>query len=182
MPLFFTIIINSDIENNIKMKERFNRIKSVLKQRKYFLIFLFTAILYLWAYYFIINYFLDGFSRFFTNYVKSYAYTAFGLNVIVALMLGLNMSLLIYSLKEFAADKKSSAMSGFGIFAAALANGCPGCYAGLFPLFLSIFGVSATLSVLPFNGLELQALSAGLLGMSIFLLSGNPKNVCKIKK
>ena len=83
--------------------------------------------------------------------------------MIVALLLGINISLLIYKLKEYRADKKSSMMSGFGIFAAALANGCPGCFAGFFPLILSIFGFSATLSILPFNGLELQALSVALL-------------------
>ena len=164
------------------MKERFNKIKSVLKQRKYFLIFLITAIIYFSAYYFIITYFLDTFSLFFKTYVKSYAYTAFGLNVIVALLIGINISLLVYRLKEFTADKKSSAMSGIGIFTAALANGCPGCFAGLFPLILSIFGVSATLSILPFNGLELQALSGALLGTSIFFLAGNSKRVCEIKK
>jgi len=96
--------------------------------------------------------------------------------------MGINISLLVYKLKEFAADKKSSMMSGFGIFAAALANGCPGCFAGLFPLVLSIFGVSATLSILPFNGLELQGLSAVLLGASIFFLAGKTQNVCVIKQ
>jgi len=164
------------------MKERFIVIKSILKQRKYFLIFLITAIIYFGAYYWIITYFLDSFSLFFTTYVKSYAYPAFGLNIIVALLMGINISLLAYRLKDFRADKKSSTMSGFGIFAAALANGCPGCFAGLFPLVLSIFGISATLSILPFNGLELQALSAALLGTSIFFLTGKNKNVCEIKK
>lgn len=164
------------------MNERFNRIKSILRQKKYFLIFLITTLVYFGVYYLIITYFLDSFSLFFTTYVKSYAYPAFGLNIIVALLMGVNISLLVYKLKEFAADKKSSVMSGFGIFAAALANGCPGCFAGLFPLVLSIFGVSATLSILPFNGLELQGLSAVLLGASIFFLSGKTKLVCEIKK
>jgi len=164
------------------MKTRLETIKHILKQRKYFLIFLITALVYFGAYYWIINYFLDGFLRLFTNYIKIYAIPAFALNVIVALLLGINISLLIYRLKEYTANKTSSTMSGFGIFAAALANGCPGCFAGLFPLILSIFGISATLSILPFNGLELQALSATLLGASIFFLAGTSKNVCEIKK
>jgi len=161
---------------------RFNRINSVLKQKKYFRIFLITAMIYLGIYYLIINYFLTSFSLFFTTYVKSYAYPAFGLNIIVALLMGINISLLVYRFKEFATDKKSSAMSGIGIFAAALANGCPGCFAGLFPFVLSIFGVSATLSILPFNGIELQGLSAVLLGASIFFLSGRSNFVCEVKK
>jgi len=164
------------------MNPRFEKIKSVLKQKKYFRIFLISTLVYFGFYYLVINYFLESFSLFFTTYVKSYAYTAFGLNIMVALLLGVNISLLVHRLKEYAADKKSSMMSGMGIFAAALANGCPGCFAGLFPLVLSIFGVSATLSILPFNGLELQGLSAVLLGASIFLLSGNTNNVCEIKK
>ena len=164
------------------MSERFSTIKSVLKQKKYFLIFLITTLIYLGIYYLIINYFLTSFSLFFTTYVKSYAYPAFILNIIVAILMGVNISLLIYRMKEFATDKKSSMMSGVGIFAAALANGCPGCFAGLFPVILSIFGISATLSVLPFNGLELQGLSAVLLGASIFFLAGKTRNVCEIKK
>ena len=164
------------------MNERFERIKSVLKQKKYFRIFLFVAIIYLGIYYLIINYFLTSFSLFFTTYVKSYAYPAFILNIIVAILMGVNISLLVYRFKEIAADKKSSTMSGVGIFAAALANGCPGCFAGLFPFVLSIFGVSETLSILPFNGIELQALSVALLGTSIFFLSGKTKLVCEIKK
>ena len=164
------------------MSERFSTIKSVLKQKKYFLIFLITALIYLGIYYLIINYFLTSFSLFFTTYVKSYAYPAFILNIIVAILMGVNISLLIYRMKEFATDKKSSMMSGVGIFAAALANGCPGCFAGLFPVILSIFGISATLSILPFNGLELQGLSAVLLGASIFFLAGKTQNVCEIKK
>jgi len=95
--------------------------------------------------------------------------------------MGVNISLLVYRFKEIAVDRKSSTMSGIGIFAAALANGCPGCFAGLFPFILSIFGVSATLSILPFNGIELQVLGAVLLGTSIFFLSGKSKNVCEIK-
>ncbi|MCH8067217.1 MAG: hypothetical protein IIC69_01410 [Nanoarchaeota archaeon] len=164
------------------MSERFSTIKSVLKQKKYFLIFLITTLIYLGIYYLIINYFLTSFSLFFTTYVKSYAYPAFILNIIVAILMGVNISLLIYRMKEFATDKKSSMMSGVGIFAAALANGCPGCFAGLFPVILSIFGISATLSILPFNGLELQGLSAVLLGASIFFLAGKTQNVCEIKK
>lgn len=164
------------------MSERFSTIKSVLKQKKYFRIFLITALIYLGIYYLIINYFLTSFSLFFTTYVKSYAYPAFILNIIVAILMGVNISLLIYRMKEFATDKKSSMMSGVGIFAAALANGCPGCFAGLFPVILSIFGISATLSILPFNGLELQVLGAVLLGTSIFFLSGKTKLVCEIKK
>ena len=96
--------------------------------------------------------------------------------------MGINISLLVYRLKEFGADKKSSMTSSMGVFAAALANGCPGCFAGLFPFVLSIFGVSATLSILPFNGIELQVLSATLLGTSIFFLSGKSNFVCEIKK
>jgi len=166
----------------MNMNPRIEKIKFILKQKKYLLIFLITSIAYFASYYFIITYFLDRFSLLFTTYVKSYAYTAFTLNILVALLLGINISMLVHRFKSYATDKKSSMMSGIGIFSAALANGCPGCFAGLFPLVLSIFGVSATLSILPFNGLELQALSAVLLGASIFFLAGQTKIVCKIKK
>lgn len=163
------------------MNPRFATIKSILKQKKYFLIFLITGIIYLGIYYSAITYFLESFSVFFRTYIKSYSYTAFSLNIILALLLGINVSLLVYRLREFAADKKSSMTSGIGIFAAALANGCPGCFVGLFPFILSIFGVSATLSILPFNGIELQVLSAVLLSASIYFLSGKGNYICEIK-
>ena len=95
--------------------KRFATIKSILEQKKYFLIFLITGIIYLGAYYLVITYFLGSFSIFFNTYIKSYSYPAVVLNIIVALLLGINISLLVYKLKEFAADKKSSMTSGIGI-------------------------------------------------------------------
>jgi|TARA_B100002003_G_C13883051_1_gene430975 uncharacterized membrane protein YdjX (TVP38/TMEM64 family) len=86
------------------MKKRLETIKEVLKQRKYLLIFLISAMIYSVVYYFIINFFLNGFSQLFTTYVKSYAYTAFSLNIIVALLLGVNISMLVYRFKSYATE------------------------------------------------------------------------------
>ena len=74
-------------------------------------------------------------------------------------------------------NKKGSGLTTLGIFAGFLGGACPGCFVGLFPAVLGLFGVSASLSVLPLYGLELQAISAVLLIISAYYLSKNP--VCK---
>ena len=65
-----------------------------------------------------------------------------------------------------------------GIFAGVLGGACPGCFVGLFPAVLGLFGVTASLSVLPFYGLEIQAASIVLLIVAIFFLT--KETVCKV--
>lgn len=163
------------------ISSRVKVIKTILTDRKYILISIIAALIYFTAYYAIINYFLDGFARFFSTYSKSYAYPAFFLNILLSLLVGVNISLLVHRISMLKRlNSRGSLISSIGLFTGALANGCPGCFAGLFPMFLSLFGITATLSVLPFNGLELQAASMVLLSFSIFFLSSPRGNVCKV--
>lgn len=48
---------------------------------------------------------------------------------------------------------------------------CPACVTGLFPLTMSALGISFTWSLLPFKGLEVQALIIAILGTSLYLLA-----------
>ncbi len=66
-----------------------------------------------------------------------------------------------------------------GIFTGILGGACPGCFVGLFPAVIGLFGVSASLGVLPLYGLELQIVSALFLAGAIALLTRDA--TCKIK-
>ncbi len=103
------------------------------------------------------------------------------LHGIVAVLVGLSINLahIKYTeLKAVQAVNKESGITALGIFGGLLGGACPGCFAGLFPAVLGLFGISASLSVLPLYGLEIQAFSAVLLGVSIFLLT--KPAVCEI--
>ena len=58
-----------------------------------------------------------------------------------------------------------------GVTGGILGGACPGCFVGLFPAFLGLFGMTATLSILPFNGLEIQVASTALLLFSSYFLT-----------
>ena len=60
-----------------------------------------------------------------------------------------------------------------------MGGACSACFVGLFPAVLGLFGVTASLTDLPFKGVELQIGSIILLGISIVLLS--KPSVCNPK-
>ena len=101
-------------------------------------------------------------------------------NVLVASLVALNLNLIFIKYKDCKGlNKKGSGVVGLGVFAGLLGGACPGCFAGLFPVFLGLFGVSASLSILPFYGIEIQAVSAVLLMMGAYYISKD--NVCDVK-
>ncbi len=93
--------------------------------------------------------------------------------------LTINLSILRFNEAGFG---KHTGAAGFGIFGGIIGGACPGCFVGLFPAFLGIFGVTASLSVLPLYGLELQLLSAALLTSAVFLLTKDIVCEVPIKK
>lgn len=97
--------------------------------------------------------------------------------LLVPFLVALVISLSILRFKEAGFGKHTGA-AGFGVFGGILGGACPGCFAGLFPAFLGIFGVTATLSILPLYGLEIQLLSAALLITAVVLLTRDI--VCEI--
>ena len=66
---------------------------------------------------------------------------------------------------------KESGATSVGVFAGVLGGACPGCFVGLFPAVLGFFGITASLSILPLYGLEIQFFSAAFLIFAIFLLT-----------
>tara|TARA_Y100000310_G_C20665617_1_gene807319 strand:- start:1679 stop:2188 length:510 start_codon:yes stop_codon:yes gene_type:complete len=91
-------------------------------------------------------------------------------------LVALNVNLVVYKFKDLKLmSKRGRAGAGsvgfLGISAGLIGGACPGCFAGLFPAAVGIFGVTATLSSLPFNGLEVQLASSVLLFVSIYFLT-----------
>lgn len=84
----------------------------------------------------------------------------------------------VKDLREVSAGKKSVPI--IAMAATLLGGACPGCFAGLFPAFIGLFGSALTLSSLPFYGLEIQVASSILLIISINYLTRD--TICKIEK
>lgn len=101
--------------------------------------------------------------------------------LITPFLVALTVNLSILRFKEaggFSLKGKESGATSVGVFAGVLGGACPGCFVGLFPAFLGLFGVTASLSILPLYGLEIQFLSGAFLIFAIFLLTKDA--VCKI--
>ncbi len=157
---------------------RFKKIKSILKQKSYFRIFLFTFIIYLILAIALINYFFLGFELFFQQ--ATYAFFNLLATLILAFLFGINLALVIYRFKEI---KKYNNESGTGIFTTIISlfgAGCPVCSFTLVSLLIPAFGTTFSLAILPLKGLEIQLIGIVVLLISIYILT--KKNVCKIKE
>lgn len=115
----------------------------------------------------------------FYNTIKFHSFVSL---IIVSVLLGALFSIVTY--KTIAGSELQSKRFGIigsvGIFLAALAPGCAACGVGLF----SVLGISAaTLSIFPYEGLELSIFAIFLLTFSIGKItkSMNGCNACQIK-
>jgi hypothetical protein len=97
---------------------------------------------------------------------------------ISSILLGISSSLLVA--KIFEIKVKTAGLNITGIFFGSLAAGCPGCFFGLFPIVLSFFGITGTLAILPFNGLELQVGAIFVILLSIWFLAVESEVVCTL--
>ena len=100
--------------------------------------------------------------------------------LLVAILVAVNLNLIVLKFKELKQLRKESGLTFIGVFGGVLGGACPSCFVGLFPAFLGLFGITASLSSLPLFGLEIQIGSAIFLIISLFYLTRD--NVCKIKK
>ena len=98
---------------------------------------------------------------------------------LIALLVGLVINLVIIKFKELKHVNKVSGLAAVGLFGGLLGGACPSCFVGLFPAFLGLFGVTASLSSLPLFGLEIQIGSILLLLISVYFLTKN--SVCEVK-
>ena len=101
------------------------------------------------------------------------------LTLITALLVATNVNLVYIKFKELKGVNKTSSLGFMGVFGGLLGGACPSCFVGLFPAFLGLFGVTASLSSLPFFGLEILLGSVILLTISLYFLTNS--NVCRIK-
>ena len=106
--------------------------------------------------------------------------------IIVSILFGMLLSLIIYKIKILKVEgiKGGSKKTGFfgtvGVFLAAFAPGCAACGIGL----AALLGISgATLSLLPFEGLELSILAIVILSFVTWKVSKDLLNckTCKIQ-
>ena len=159
------------------MNSRIEKIKQVIFTRPYIYSFIITFILYL-----IINFLVNDLSKTFPvlfNFNLNIVIPLLILNLLIAALIGINVNLIWLKFKEYRKINKEQGLTFFGSFIGLLGGACPGCFAGLFPAFLGLFGVTASLSILPFYGLELQVISAVILIISIIFLTN--EYICKIQ-
>ena len=157
---------------------RLEKVKSLLRQKAYFKIFLIGVIFYILLAGFLINYFFNGFYLFFNYYLKYYPWLNILFTLISGILFGINFSLIIYRFKEI---KSYSNESGVGIFTGVISlfsAGCPVCSFSILTLLIPSVGITFSLAILPFKGLEIQLLGIMILLISIFILT--KENVCRI--
>jgi len=135
--------------------------------------------LYFIATFAVVIYMHGSITAFYTSMRSQYTIPFTVLAIITSVQLGIAITLAVAKIRELRA--KSAGLGMIGIAVGSLAAGCPGCFFGLFPLILSAFGVSATLAILPWNGLELQAASAVILALSIITLAKETDMTCEVR-
>jgi len=104
--------------------------------------------------------------------------------VVIAIIFGINIALMVHYIKKFKESKKQggAASSTLGIIVGAFGIGCASCGSLLVTTALSLFGISGSLTFLPFGGQEFGFIGVLLLGYSTYLLLKKITNplVCKI--
>ncbi|MBI2507623.1 hypothetical protein HYV89_01585 [Candidatus Woesearchaeota archaeon] len=158
------------------MKNRFDKIKQATIKKPYLYSFIIIVLVYL-SLNIIVNQVYVTLPLLFTYNLKIIIPFLF-LTILTALLIATNINLIYIKFKELKDVNKAGSLSFFGIFGGLLGGACPSCFVGLFPALLGLFGVTASLSSLPFFGLEILVGSAALLLISIYLLTKD--NVCKI--
>lgn len=117
-------------------------------------------------------------AAFYSSMLPSYTIPFTIFTILLSAAFGIAAMLFIVKLREI--RLKSAGFGLTGILFGGLAAGCPGCYFGLFPVLLSLFGISATLAILPFNGLELQVLGVLAMALAIVTLAKETAVTCDL--
>ena len=162
---------------NIQLKLRLEVIKSVLSIKGYVLLFIILILLYVAANV-LINQFYVVLPVFF-SYRLSLVIPYVTVSIAIGIVAALNITLVVYKFRQAAAIKKETGTTALGIFGGMLGGACPGCFVGLLPTLTGVFGVSLTLSVLPFLGFELTIPALVISLIALYIIS-NPLT-CKVK-
>ena len=158
-------------------KERWNRIKKATFRKPYVYSFIAIFFIYLFVNFFVNKIYIAA-PILFTYNLKIVIPFLF-LTFLIAFLVAVNINLIYLKFKELKSINKAGSLSFLGIFGGMLGGACPSCFVGLFPAFLGLFGVTASLSSLPFYGLEILFGSIILLTVSLYFLTNS--NVCNIK-
>jgi len=142
-------------------------------QKPYIYYFLLIFFLYL-----LINLLLSGFYKtvpLIIIYVKTVSWFKLSISLLLSLSIGFLVSLTsvlaFIKYKERKQCKEGIALSGVGSVGGLVVGVCPLCVAGVFPLLLSLVGVSFSFASLPFQGMEIQILVLVVLAISLYILN-----------
>jgi len=156
------------------MKQNVKFIGRVLSKKSYLLIAAISSLLFFSGFIYLSNFDL---MRGNLGLLHTSIYSL--LSMLVVVLFGLYISLFVFRWKEKKAlFAKSFGVGAVGTGASVLVNGCAACSITL----ASYLGLASVVSALPFYGLELTVLGAGLLGFSIKKLSDEKPKTCEMKK
>ena len=156
-------------------------IKDILRQRKFGMIGVISGVSLGTLYYFltlssaIAHFDVD------ISIMPVYIAASIILTFIVAVLGGINISLVVYNIKTQRANniKKSGSSAIFGGMLTAFTPGCPACTTSL----SALFGIIGGLAIFPLQGLELKLISIGALTFSIWWAMRNINNsTCCVMK
>ncbi len=160
-------------------RSRIDTIKAVLGERAYLGLFFVYLVLYVFIN-FLINQF-DEVIPFFLDYNLVFVVPYFALTVLIAVTVALNLTIITYKIKKVRGlgdGKKEKGATFLGAIGGFLGGACPGCFVGLLPTIAGVFGVTVTLSSLPFLGFEIQIPTLLVLLVGLYIVA-NPLT-CKI--
>ena len=153
----------------LDFRTRFGVIKSVLSNKPYFILFSLFLIGY-----FSLNLFINQFYEilpFFLSYNLVFVIPYFLLTTLIGIGVALNLTIVIYKLRQILGMKKEMGMTAFGAVGGMLGGACPGCFVGLLPALAGVFGLTVTLSSLPFLGFEIQIPTFLLVAATLFFVA-----------
>ncbi|MFC7173681.1 hypothetical protein ACFQL0_10650 [Haloplanus litoreus] len=91
--------------------------------------------------------------------------------VLVALLVGVDIALVTYHVREHRLSAGGSSGSLLGVLLGTLGAGCAACGSAVIAGLLSLFGAAGLVTLLPLDGLEFAALALVALVLSIYWLS-----------
>ncbi|MBS3080254.1 hypothetical protein J4221_02175 [Candidatus Pacearchaeota archaeon] len=129
-------------------------------------------------FYLILNVIISGFYDtipLIVKYARTVNWLKLGFSLLLTLVIGLlvaSNSILAYiKYKERKKCNNEITLSGIGTLGGLATGICPLCVTGIFPLLLSLIGISFSFASLPFQGIEIQILITLILLVSLINLS-----------
>ncbi len=134
-------------------KLRWDFVRGIFASRSYALLFFALLAAYLG-----INFWLNRFYETLPNFLSfrlSVTAPYLAITFFISLLVALSLTVIIYKIRQVATVGKELGVASVGLFGGFLGGACPGCFVGVFPALAGVFGVTATLSSLPFLGFEI---------------------------